>query len=327
MYEGVDEPAYVRRLRIAGLAVVGIALVALYFWVFTSVLKLDLPKTAILKKQLAHWESKVDVLDNRLSVYDRTLTGIEERNMKVYRSIYGLSDIPEGLQDFAFEGSRHYAWLDSLGANADLKRLVRRMDGIEKRTCLQSKALDEVKIIASQAGDMISCVPAVSPLSTRAGNFRLSSPFGGRTDPVRGGYEYHRGQDFAADKGTPVYSSGDGVVEKAEFKFTGYGNEVVIDHGYGYKTRYAHLSSIEVNEGMKVRRGERIGAVGRSGKSTGFHLHYEVIYRGNQVNPMNFMDVNMPWSEYEAMVKMRAEESPKDRKSSTSELLRRRDGR
>ena len=129
---------------------------------------------------------------------------------------------------------------------------------------------------------------------------------------------------MAAPTGTPVYCTGDGVVVQAEFKSNGYGNQIVIDHGFGYQTRYAHLSVITVVAGMRVKRGEQIGNVGSTGKSTGPHLHYEVLYRDNRVNPMNYMDFNMPLDEYRAMIETRREDSPVGKKSSTTELPRRR---
>ena len=125
-------------------------------------------------------------------------------------------------------------------------------------------------------------------------------------------------------RGSPVYAVGDGVVEKAEIKFSGYGNEIIIDHGFGYKTRYAHLNTIEIAPGMKVSRGEKIGTVGNSGKSTGSHLHYEVLYRDGRANPMNYMDLTIPEEEYRSMIDKRSEESVRGKKLSTSELLKKR---
>ena len=177
--------------------------------------------------------------------------------------------------------------------------------------------------LARVAGDMISCVPSVPPLVPDPSKVHLSSGFGYRTDPVYGGGENHGGQDFATASGMPVYATGDGVVVQAEFKSNGYGNQIVIDHGYGYQTRYAHLSVISVVAGMKVKRGELIGNVGSTGKSTGPHLHYEVVYRGNRVNPMNYMDFKMPVDEYRSMTEQRSEDSPVGKRSSTTELLRR----
>lgn len=323
-YDVVDESRVLRFFRrILEIAAV-LGSVYLFFWLYTSVFGWDLPKTAILKMRHARWESRVDVITRQLDLYEQTLSGIEDRNDDVYRSIYGLGEIPAEIKNAGFGGVNRYAYLDSFGANSDLKNTIRRMDKLTKRAYLQSKALDEVGVISRQAGDMISCVPSVPPILPEPGNFHLSSSFGGRTDPVFGGREFHKGQDIASKKGTPVFVTGDGVVELARCQFTGYGNEIVVDHGYGYKTHYAHLNTIEVNVGMKVHRGDQIGTVGNSGKSTGPHLHYEVIYKGECVNPMRFMDMSMPVEEYEAMVAKRRSESPASKKISNAELIRKR---
>lgn len=324
LYEEQVEPRRRRIVKIAGVILFGLGLVFFYAWMYTSVLGLELPKTAVLKKRHALWEYKMELLDRQLDLYDQTLSGIEERDDNVYRSIYGLSVIPAEIKNAGFGGVDRYEYLDQFGASPDLKETIIRMDILTKRAYVQSQALDEVGVLASEAGDMLSCVPSVPPIIPRKGSYHISSSYGGRTDPVRGGREFHRGMDFAASRGYPVYATGDGVIEVARTRHSGYGNEVVIDHGYGYKTRYAHLSTIEIREGMKVQRGERIGTVGNTGKSTGPHLHYEVEYRGNNVNPYRYMDMNIPVEEYEAMVAKRSSESVRDKKSSTTELLRRR---
>ena len=323
LYEVREEPGYLKPVRIAVAILVAAGFVFLYFWLYTAVFHWELPRTAMLRRTAAQWEAKMEVLSSRLDLYDRTLTGIEQRDDEVYRSIYGLGEIPDAVKNSGLGGINRYAELDQLGTNSSLGWSVRRLDKLTKRVYIQDKALDEVGQLARSAGDMLSCVPSVPPLLPDPKSVRLSSGFGYRTDPVYGGGESHGGQDFATDRGTPVYATGDGVVVKASFQFNGYGNEIVIDHGYGYQTRYAHLSVIIINEGMKVRRGEQIGNVGNTGKSTGPHLHYEVIYRGNRVNPMNYMDYKIPLEEYLAMINTRSEESPVGKKSSTTELLRR----
>ena len=323
LYEEQEEPRYLHSVRIAVAVLAAVGFVLLYFWLYTSVFHWDLPKTAILKRQAAAWEAKMEVLSNRLDLYDRTLTGIEQRDDQVYRSIYGLGEIPDAVKNSGLGGINRYAELDRLGTNSSLGWSVRRLDQLTKRVYIQGKALDEVGVLARSAGDMLACVPSVPPLLPDHRKVLLSSGFGLRTDPVFGGGEAHGGQDLATDSGTPVYATGDGVVTLAEFKTNGYGNQVVIDHGYGYETRYAHLSVMTVVEGMSVKRGEQIGNVGTTGKSTGPHLHYEVVYRGNRVNPMNYMDFNMPLDEYRAMISTRKDESPKGKRTSTTELLRR----
>jgi len=318
------EPKRRRIAKFVGMVVLCLCLVCFYVWIYTSVLGLDLPKTAILKKRHALYESKMELLDRQLDLYDQTLSGIEDRDDNVYRSIYGLSVIPEEIKNAGFGGVNRYEYLDRLSANSNLKETMKRIDILTKRTCVQSQALDEVEALSSQAGDMLSCVPNVPPILPEEGTFRISSSFGGRRDPVYGGYEFHSGQDFATARGNPIYATGDGTVVSAHTRYGGYGNEIVINHGYGYQTRYAHLSTIEVREGMKVQRGERIGTVGSTGKSTGPHLHYEVEYMGKKVNPMKYMDIKMPVEEYTAMTSKRSSESVRDKKSTTTELLKRR---
>ena len=323
LYEEREDPKYLKPLRLSVAILAAAGFVFLYFWLYTSVFHWDLPRTAVLKRQAAQWEARMEVLSNRLDLYDRTLTGIEQRDDQVYRSIYGLGEIPDAVKNSGLGGINRYAELDRLGTNSSLGWAVRRLDLLTKRAYIQGKALDEVGVLARNAGDMLACVPSVPPLLPDHNKVHLSSGFGYRTDPVFGGSEAHGGQDMATATGTPVYATGDGIVTMAEFKSNGYGNQIVIDHGYGYQSRYAHLSVIAVSEGMRVKRGEQIGNVGSTGKSTGAHLHYEVVYRGNRVNPMNYMDFNMSLDEYRSMIGTRKQESPVGKRTSTTELLRR----
>ena len=323
MYEPQDEPKTHRIVRRLLLALLAVGLAALYLWLYLFVFGFELPKTALLRREHVRWETRMEVLDRRLDLYEQTLSAIEERDDGVYRSLYGLGEISPEIRQAGLAGAGRYDDLDRSGANLELRGAVRRVDGLMKRSDILSRSLDEVGDIARQAGDMISCVPSVPPLYPDLRKVRLTSSFGYRSDPVYGGGEFHTGQDLATDRGTPVYATGDGSVESCEYRFNGYGNEIVIDHGYGYKTRYAHLQSTNVLAGMNVKRGEKIGTVGSTGKSTGSHLHYEVIYRGGRVNPMAFMDINMPLDEYKAMVEKVSEDSAKGKKLTTSDVLKR----
>ena len=306
-YEVREEPRYTRYVRTALTIAVAAGLCVLYFWLYTSVLGWDLPKTARLKKENARWQSKIAVAERQMDIMEETLEGIEERDDNVYRSIFGMNVIP--------------AEVKAAKQDPQADPLISRLNSLTKRAYVQSMALDEVYGIAVNAGDMVSHIPAVPPILPKKGSFHVASPFGYRTDPVYGGTRFHAGQDLAADVGYPVYVTGDGVVEMVEYRFTGYGPEIVIDHGFGYKTRYAHLSRIDVAKGMKVLRGDQIGAVGRTGKATGPHLHYEVLYKGNAINPYSFMNLDMTVEEYIAMITRRREESGHKTKS-TLELLK-----
>ena len=286
-----------------------VALALLYFFLYTSVLGNESPKMSILKLENARWVSRMEVLNRRLDGYETTLKALETRNDDIYRSIFGMSEIPDEVRRSGFGGLNRYNYLAAAQPGGPLIRTAERLDRLTKETYVQSKSFDEVATLSRRAGDMASCIPAIPPFSPEKGKYTLSSPFGYRSDPMSGETRYHDGQDFAMKPGTPVYTTGDGVVEYVKFSFTGYGNEILIDHGFGYKTRYAHMSMISVAEGMKLKRGDCIGESGNSGKSTGPHLHYEVIYRGERVNPMNYLDMDMPVKEYAEMVRKRGDES------------------
>ena len=286
-----------------------VALAVLYFFLYTSVLGQESPKMAILRRNNARWVSRMEVLNRRLDGYESTLKALESRNDDIYRSIFGMSEIPDELRHSGIGGLSRYDYLADAQPGSPLRSTAVRLDHLTKESYVQSKSFDEVATLSRRAGDMASCIPAIPPFSPEKGKYTLSSPFGYRNDPLSGETRYHDGQDFAMKPGTPVYTTGDGVVEYVKFSFTGYGNEVLIDHGFGYKTRYAHMSIISVAEGMKLKRGDCIGESGNSGKSTGPHLHYEVLYRDERVNPMNYLDMDMSVQEYSEMVRKRGDET------------------
>jgi len=286
----------------------GAAMCVLYLWLYTSVLGMELPKTMLLKKKNAEWVSKLELMNKELDGYDAVLEGLATRDDKIYRNIFGMNEISSEVRNAGFGGVNRYAFLDGLGDNSLLKKTEIRMDKMLKKTYVQSKSFDEVAALSQQAGDRASHIPAVIPMAPD-GKFRVSSPFGYRTDPLNGTRKMHSGFDFACNPGNPVYASGDGTVVKVAFELFGYGNSIIIDHGFGYKTRYAHLKSINVTEGMEIKRGECIGYSGNSGRSSGPHLHYEVIYKDNCVNPYNYFDLEIPLEEFREMTRKAEAES------------------
>ena len=311
MYEIRKRSRMLQVFRSAGVLVLSVAMSVLYFWLYTSVFGLELPKTVLLKKQNAEWCSKMEVMNRQLDRYEDALSALQMRDDDIYRSIFGMHEIPEEVRNAGFGGVNRYSHLDGMDQSGLLKSTTMRMDVLTKKSYVQSKSFDEVAQLSKKAGDMASCIPAIPPINPDPSTYRLSSSFGYRVDPVYGRSARHLGVDFAMDPGHPIYSTGDGVVESVKFEFFGYGNHVVIDHGFGYKTRYAHLRNIGVVEGMKVKRGECIGESGNSGKSTGPHLHYEVIYKGSPVNPSNYYDLTITPEEYATMVQNTADMSEK----------------
>lgn len=286
-----------------------LAMAVLYGWTLTSVLGYDLPKTALLKIEKARWTSRIELLNSRLDSYQRNLEGLQIRDNDIYRSIFGMNEISSEVRNAGIGGVDKYAFLDGLEADNRLKNTLARLDRLSRQTYVQSKSFDEVEALSRRAGDMASCIPAIPPIVPDLAKYRLSSPFGYRVDPLLEGSRFHSGVDLAMKPGNPVYATGDGTVEMVNFEFFGYGTSVVVDHGFGYKTLYAHLSSVNVREGMKVRRGDCIAESGNSGRTSGPHLHYEVIYKGEKVNPENYFDLSMPKNEYLAMVRMRENQS------------------
>ncbi len=310
MYEVRKRSRMSQAIKSAALIALSMVLAVFYFWIYTSVLGLELPKTALLKKQNAEWYSRMEVMNRQLDGYEDVLTSLQMRDDDIYRSIFGMHEIPAEVREAGFGGVNRYSHLDGLDHGGLLKNTTMRMDVLTKMSYVQSKSFDEVAQLSKRAGDMASCIPAIPPINPGS-KYRLSSSFGYRKDPVTGRSARHQGVDFATDSGNPIYVTGDGVVESVKFEFFGYGNQVVIDHGFGYKTRYAHMRNIGVVEGMKVKRGECIGESGNSGKSTGPHLHYEVIYRGSPVNPSNYYDLSITPEEYATMVQNTADMSEK----------------
>lgn len=283
----------------------------LYFWIYDSVLGLDTPKQILLKRANDRWCSKIELLNSRMDGYESALEALALRDDDIYRSIFGMNEISQEVRNAGFGGVNRYKWLDNVDYDGILKHTVTRLDILTKKAYVQSKSFDEVALLSKRAGDMASCIPAISPVSTDKSKYRLSSTFGYRTDPFTKKSKFHSGVDFAMKPGNPVYATGDGVVESVKFELFGYGNSVVIDHGFGYKTRYAHMKSISVLEGMSIKRGECIGQTGNSGRSSGPHLHYEVIYKDRQINPYNYYDLTITPEEYQSMVQVTEASSEK----------------
>ena len=290
-----------RKLKfLKGLAVfaASIAVAFFYLWVYTSVLGYDLPKTAFLKKTNARLNSRLELLNRNLDSDSESLKSFQSRDNDIYRSVFGMAEIPDEVRNAGFGGVDRYAYLDAVDRTGLLKRTEFRLDVLTKKAYLQSHSFDEIESVAKKAGDMAACIPSVPPVVPDRSTYRISSSFGYRSDPFTGRKKRHTGIDFACEVGNGIYATADGVVETVRSGSYGYGKYVIVDHGFGYKTRYAHLSRINVESGTVVRRGTLIGLSGNSGRSSGPHLHYEVMYKGRYVNPMNYMDLGMGTDEY-----------------------------
>ena len=237
-------------------------------------------------------------LDNALAV----LEDIRMRDDNLYRVMFNADPIPEDVRQFDFAGTARYDSLESMDNARLVIATTAKLDLLKRQLYVQSNSFDEIVQMYRGKGEMYKCIPAIQPVANK--NLKqMASGYGNRIDPIYGTVRYHAGMDFSAAVGTDIYATGDGTVEDAGWE-SGYGNCVVINHGYGYKTRYAHMSRIGVRRGEKVIRGQVIGAVGNTGKSTGPHLHYEVIVKGRTVNPVNYYYMDLTPEEYDEMIKV-----------------------
>ena len=272
---------------------------ALYVWLYLYVFRLDTPRTAILKRQNARWVSRIEMMSSRLDNDEAVLEALIARDERVYRQVFGMDSVSV---------ERRYAAAGVLPGDIlamplydPLRRTAARLGRLMSASAFQDSSYTEISAMQKKAGELATHIPAIPPLNTDKSTYKLSSPFGYRSDPINGAAKQHTGMDFACRPGNIVRATGDGVVEKAEFE-TGYGNSIVIYHGFGYRTRYAHLSRIDVEPGQVLVRGDKIGATGSSGRVTGPHLHYEVLYGREFVNPADYMDLDMSPKEYMALV-------------------------
>ena len=289
-------------LRIATIIVAAALSLALYAFVLNGLLGVKPPKTAILESRNRELLSQLEIMDQRLDALNGSLLDMELRDNTVYRPIFGMDRIPSDLRNEGFGGVERYAFLGDITHASSLTSTEMKMDILTRKAGLQSKSLEEVSLLSKRAGEMAASVPNFNPVDMTTGRITITSPFGARFHPVYQQVMVHTGLDLAGPVGEPVYAVGDGVVESAEVDFYGYGNSIVIDHGFGYKTRYAHLRNMHVFTGQKVHRGDQIATIGNSGRTTGPHLHYEVIYMGNNVNPANYMNDDLTQEEYRSML-------------------------
>lgn len=274
-----------------------------YYFLYTEYFNIEAPKLSLLKQRSAELQSKLDLLSRKFEKDNKILIELQMRDNNVYRPIFGMEEISQDVRNAGFGGVNRYSHLDNLINSSFIIEVEKKLDILYKKAFVQSRSYDEVGILASRADKMASSVPAIPPIDLE--KVRLASSFGLRVDPVYGTPEFHQGIDLtslARKKGEPIYATGDGKVVEVNYNFFGYGTEIVIDHGFGYQTRYAHLNKTYVRRGDIIKRGQQIAELGNTGKSTGPHLHYEVIYKNKRVNPLNYYNRDLHGEEYHAMV-------------------------
>jgi murein DD-endopeptidase MepM/ murein hydrolase activator NlpD len=245
-----------------------------------------------------------DLLHNKMSQVEEVLKDLEDRDDNIYRAIFETEPMPRAMRYGGTGGSDRYAVFESYDNGDLLHFATERMDRITKRIYMQSRSFDEVVKLARSKEKMIASIPAIMPLNEKDLAHAVTSGFGWRTHPIYKTQEFHPGMDFSAELGTPIYATGDGVVDRADNLAQGYGNHVVIDHGFGYKSLYGHMSRMNARPGQKITRGQLIGYVGSTGLSTAPHIHYEVIRNGEKVNPINYYYNDLSPQQYQLLVEL-----------------------
>lgn len=272
------------------------------FWLLINSSLLDTPKDRIQKREFENLKFRYSLLNKKMDQIDEVLNEVAERDNNLYRVYFNADPIPLEQRKAGFGGVNRYKDLEGFDNSALLINTSKQMDIITKELVIQSKSLDEIYKLAQSKEKLLAAIPAIQPIKNEDLK-RMASGYGYRNDPFTKIRKFHAGMDFSAKTGTPVYATGDATVIRANNAMSGYGNLIILRHGFGYETYYAHLSKYNVRVGQKVKRGDLIGFVGNTGRSEGPHLHYEVHINGKVVNPINFYYGNISAEEFEIISK------------------------
>lgn len=268
------------------------------------------PREQSLLREIDQMKIKYSSLNEQIDMMNTVLQNVQDRDANVHRMVFGMEPINEDVWTAGVGGHFQYSELVNYeNSGALLLNTLTKADKLARQLAIQSRSLDSLEMVAGEKEKYLNAIPSIKPVRSDfvKRSIKYLSGYGMRIHPIHKIPKMHYGLDFTSNRGTPVRVTGDGKVTKVKKARSGYGNHVVVDHGYGYKTLYAHLQDIEVRVGEKLKKGERLGTVGSTGTSTAPHLHYEVHYKGNPINPIHYCMDGLTPSEYEEMVKMASE--------------------
>ena len=258
------------------------------------------PKEKALNREISQFILQYEIAQKELELIENELEFLQKTDDNIYRTIFEAEPIPNSRRESGIGGVNRYADLEGFDNSEIVIETSKRLDKIKKKLYVQTKSFDEIIELAKNKEDMLASVPAIQPISNKDLR-RTASGWGFRMHPIYKIRLFHYGMDFTAPTGTEVFSTGNGTVIEAR-RSRGFGNTILIDHGYGYKTRYAHLNSFNVRKGQEVIRGDVIAFVGNTGRSTAPHLHYEVIRNRKKINPVNYFFNDLSDEEYDRMI-------------------------
>lgn len=284
--------------KVLGYLSTGLVSGVIFFFVFLQFF--DSPETKKLKRENQQLKAQYSLMNKDIDKISKVLEDIQNRDDNIYRVIFEAEPIPSSIRKAGFGGTNRYSDLENMPNSDLIIGTEKKLDILARQVYVQSKSYEEVVKMALGKEKMIASMPSIMPVANKDLK-RTASGWGMRIHPIYKILRFHYGMDFTASVGTDVFSTGNGIVKSAG-REVGFGNCVVIDHGFGFETYYAHLSKIKVKEGQKINRGDVIGLVGSTGTSTAPHLHYEVCKNGKKVNPQNYYFQDLSPAEYEKMI-------------------------
>lgn len=302
-YEKLEVPLRVKLLRIFGFiaaALVTAALISYFAFQF-----IGSPNEKLLRMQNERLKDRYTSLNAKARALEKQMDELEKRDNNVYRAIFEASPIPDSARAKQMEDAKEIATIEGMANNELFNSLVNTLNLLGSRVKVQDNSYKQIDELIKNKEQLLSHTPAIQPVSNKDLN-RIASGFGYRIDPVYKTVKMHAGLDFAAPQGTPIYATANGTVSVAGNKGNGYGNHVIINHGYGYETLYGHMVKVKANPGQKVSRGEVIGWVGSTGKSTGPHCHYEVHKNKNKIDPVYFFYNDLSPEQFDRLLKQAA---------------------
>jgi murein DD-endopeptidase MepM/ murein hydrolase activator NlpD len=281
---------------------VGSLMIAVIYWALFSSF-FESPKEKALKREVEQMTVQYNLIHREMASVESVLSDLQKTDDNLYRTIFETEPIPDEQREGGFGGVNRYKALEGYNNSNLVIETASRLDKIRKKMYVQSKSFDQLISLANDKGEMLKSLPAIIPISNRDLT-RTASGFGWRIHPIYKISKFHYGMDFTAPLGTEVYVTGNGTVTDVVTSQRGFGKHIIIDHGFGYSTTYAHLNNFNVRVGQKVQRGDIIGFVGNSGTSVANHLHYEIKLNGKNVDPVNYYFEDLNAEQYERMVEI-----------------------
>ncbi len=302
-FQKLTTPLRVRLLQVFGYIaasiVTGIIIFAITFRY------VDSPKEKFMRQQNDDLKQHYKIIQERVKQLELQMNEIATRDNDVYRAIFESNPIPDSIRVKEMEKKQQVNLIQGMGESELVNSITVQLNNLGLRMGYQLKSFDAIANMVKNKEQLLAAIPSIQPISNRNLN-RIASGFGYRIDPVYKDRRLHAGLDFTAPTGTPIYATADGIIKDAGFNTGGYGNRVVINHGFGYETIYAHMYRIKARIGAKIKRGEVIGYVGNTGKSTGPHCHYEVHRKGIPLDPIYYFYNDLTPAQFDRILKLAA---------------------